>query len=142
MTSFQDQIQQAMAEFAQQRARLSQARSDLEQLTVSASSKDHLVTVTLGASGEVKEIKFHRTDYAAMAPAELSAVLVETLARAREKAAAGVQEAFGSLAGFGAGLRDSLAGGDELTKIFDNLQTDAVPAAVRVRTGEEADRDG
>ena len=137
-TPFNEQIELVMAEFQEQRARLESARQELEKATVTATSKDHLVTVTASVSGEVREIKFHRTDYAAMAPAELSAVLVETITKAREKAGAKATAAFGELAGFGAGLRDSLAGGSELDEIFGLLQA---PVPSRPAAAEE-DFDG
>lgn len=142
-SSFQDQMESAMAEIQQQRARLLQTRQDLEKLTVSASSKDHLVTVSAGGTGDVKEIKFNRNDYARMAPAELSAVLVETIAKAREQAAAKVQEAFGSLSGFGENLRDSLAGSKELDELFGEVKDPSAAApATRFAADDEDDLDG
>ena len=139
--SFQDQIENAMAEFTQQRARLAKTRSDLEKESVSESSKDHLLTVTVGMSGDVKEITFHSTDYAAMAPAELSALLVDIIGKARAKAAVKAKAAFSSLAGFGSGLRDSLAGSDELEKLFTSLEKEAGVAA-KPRVKEEDDFHG
>jgi DNA-binding protein YbaB len=143
MTSpYQDQIDAAMAQFQQQRARLRDTRAEMEKLTASASSKDHLVTVVVGPAGEVREIRFSRTDYARMAPAELAAVLVETIAKAREKAAAEVRKGFEGLAGFGADLRDSLAGGEVLDELFGELAEPAAPAPTRFTVSEEDDLDG
>ena len=115
---FNEQLEQVMAQFTEQRAKLEETQRDLQKVTVSVTPKDHLLTVTMGIAGELKDIKFHRNDYATMAPAELSAILVDTINKAREKAASKAQTAFSELAGFSAGLRDSLAGGPELDDIF------------------------
>jgi DNA-binding protein YbaB len=138
---FNEQIEQVMAQFTEQRTKLQETQRDLQKATVTASPKDHLLTVTMGVSGEVKDIKFHRNDYATMAPAELSAILVDTLNKARELAAAKAQAAFSSMAGFSSGLRDSLAGGSELDDIFGLLDGTTTPAPKRVDRDEE-DFDG
>lgn len=118
---FQDQIEAAMAEFQEHQRKLVSARAKLEKSSTTASSKDHLVTVTLGISGAVKAIKFNRTDYVSMAPAELSAVLVETINKAREKAAAKAQDSFSALTGYGENLRTALAGSPELEELLGNF---------------------
>ncbi len=103
-TPFNEQIEQVMAQFTEQRSKLMQTQHDLQKETVSASPKNHLLTVTMELSGEVKEIKFNRNDYTTLAPAQLSAILVETINKAKAKAAARAQEAFSSMAGFGTGF--------------------------------------
>lgn len=133
---FNEQFRQAMTEFSEQRAKLQRTQRDLQKAAVTASPKDHLLSVTVGVSGEVKDIKFHRAEYATMAPAELSSILVDTINRAREQAAATAQAAFSSMAGFAATMRDSLAGGSDLEEIFSRLDG-------RTTTGvpEPGDRD-
>jgi DNA-binding protein YbaB len=117
-----DQVEEAIAEFKQQHDKLLETRQKLEKETASASSKDHLITVTATVAGAVKEIKFHRTDYASMPPAELSAVLVETISAAREKSATLAREAFLPFGGLAGGLRESLAGGSDLDELFAPVQ--------------------
>jgi DNA-binding protein YbaB len=134
-----EQLEQVMAQFTEQRAKLEETQRELQKATVTVSPKDHLLTVTMGVAGELKDIKFHRNDYAAMAPAELSAILVETINKAREKAGAKAQAAFSSMAGFGAELKDSLAGGSELDDIFGLLDGTTTPTQKHV---DQEDFDG
>ena len=116
-----DQIEQAMLQFAQQRDKLLETRQELGKTTVDETTKDHLLTVTVAVSGEIKKIKFDRTDYVRMAPDELSALLVETINKARQKAAAKAAEAMNPLRDFSTQLRDSLAGSSDLDEMFGAL---------------------
>ncbi|GAA3623120.1 hypothetical protein GCM10022223_45130 [Kineosporia mesophila] len=136
---FNEQIEQVMAQFTEQRAKLQQTQQDLQKVTVTAEPKDHLLTVTMGIDGEVKGIKFHRNDYGSMAPAELASILVETFNKARDKAAAKAQAAFSEMSGFGSELRDSLAGGSDLDEIFGLLNADPT-AAAKTAGKKEGDR--
>ncbi|MBT0774247.1 YbaB/EbfC family nucleoid-associated protein [Kineosporia sp. J2-2] len=120
--SYDDQMSQIMAEFEQQRDQLFKTREEFGKATVSATSKDHLVEVTMLMSGQVKDIKFHRTDYASMPPAQLSALLVETINAALQKGSAKAQEMYRSQTSFGADLRESMIGGDEVNDVFKDLR--------------------
>ena len=138
MTSpFNEQLEQVMTQFTEQRAKLQETQEKLEKATVRVSTKDHLLTVTMGIAGELKGIKFHRNDYATMAPAELSAILVETINKAREKAGAKAQAAFSPMAGFGTELRDSMAGGSDLDEIFALIDGATTGPPKRVDRDEE-----
>src|SRR5690242_9071899 len=101
-TPFNGQVEQLLADFAQQQSLLLGARNELQAAVVTATSKDHLVTVTLGVDGEIRNLQFHSTDYASMAPPQLADVLTRVINEARAKAAARAQEAFRPFADLGA----------------------------------------
>lgn len=50
---------------------------------MSETSKDHLVTATVGAGGALVDLKFNTTAYRSMAPAELAEVVRQTIEAAR-----------------------------------------------------------
>lgn len=120
-SGFEEQISELMAEFHRQRDQLLKARDEFAKSSVTARSKDRLIEITLELDGRMKSIKFHGHEYAAMPPAQLSALLLETFNAAREKAMAKTSEAFGQYAAFGSDLRDSLIGGDEINDVFSGL---------------------
>ena len=55
--------------------------------TATVKSSKGLVTVTVGPQGEITELTFNTRGYRSMAPAELSTVLTETIAKARAEVA-------------------------------------------------------
>jgi DNA-binding protein YbaB len=119
---FQEQLDQAMASLREQQAKIEGAQQKLRQGTFSARSKDRMVTATVDAQGELGELKFHTNEYRSMAPAELSAALVEVVAAARKQAAAKVAETFQPFLGAGAKLRESMTGGSDFEELFAPLR--------------------
>ncbi len=123
MTSpMQEQLAEAMAEVHAYQQKLMAARKEAEEATVSLRSKDRMFTVTVVGQGELKDIKFHSTDYAAMPPAQFAALLVETVNGAREQLGAKVRATFEPLSGVGTALRTSMAGGSELDELMGPLR--------------------
>lgn len=61
-------------------------------------AKNRLVTATVDATGRLTELKFHTDGYRSMAPAELSAALVEVVERAQRQMADRVAGVYESLA--------------------------------------------
>ncbi len=71
-----------------------QARTDLQTVqdrvraaTATVKSSKGMVTVTVGPQGDITELTFNTRGYRTMAPAELSTVLTETIAKARAEVA-------------------------------------------------------
>ncbi len=50
-------------------------------------AKNRLVTATVDGTGQLTELKFHTDGYRSMAPAELSAAIVEVVGRAQRQMA-------------------------------------------------------
>ncbi|MFD8723543.1 YbaB/EbfC family nucleoid-associated protein [Streptomyces sp. NPDC059629] len=117
-----DQLDDAMAEVRTYQAKLMATRKEVSVATVDVLSKDRTLTVTMSGAGEVKDIKFHGVDYASMPPAQLSAVLVETINAARGRLAEKTKLAFESLTGMGSVLRSSMTGGSDLDDVLGPIR--------------------
>jgi hypothetical protein len=112
--SLQEQIAAATDELLEYQKKLRAARQDLSQTTVTKRSKDRALTVELTVGNVLREIKFHGMAYRTMAPAELSSALIETINAAQRELGDKLRDLLKPYAGFGARLRESLAGGTEL----------------------------
>lgn len=122
MTSnYSEQISQAMARLREQQEHMAESTAALQSATASATSKDRLVTAKVGPQGQVLSLAFHNTGYRDMAPAELSAVLVDVLNRARADMGEQISTAMKSFAGLGDALRVSMTGGTELDELLAPL---------------------
>jgi hypothetical protein len=105
-------LEEATAGLQRQRRELEAVRRGLETATSSSTSRDHTVTVTVGARGDVASLHFHGTRYRALPPAELEHLIVETIAAARAHMAARVSEAFQPYLPAGSPLAPLMAGAD------------------------------
>lgn len=59
-------------------------------------AKNRLVAATVDGTGRLTELKFHTEGYRSMAPAELSAAIVEVVGRAQQQMAARVSQIYGA----------------------------------------------
>jgi DNA-binding protein YbaB len=119
--ALEEQVAAAMDELHARQRQLLSVREQLMALTVTTRSKDRTLTVTVGEQGSLRSIKFHGTDYRAMPPAELSAVLVETINTARQELMDKASDIFTPLRGMGSNFRDSMTGGSELDEALAPL---------------------
>ncbi|MFI9005899.1 YbaB/EbfC family nucleoid-associated protein [Actinosynnema sp. NPDC053489] len=136
---FQEQIDQAMAMVRDQRAALRRARDEMRAATATATSRDRLVTVVVGAQGELRDVRFNGTGYRELPPAQLAATVVELAGRARAEMAGRVADAFGPLTGGAEFLRRSMTGGTELDEFLAPLDALRMPGATGRDDGEWAD---
>ncbi|MFE7527469.1 YbaB/EbfC family nucleoid-associated protein [Kitasatospora sp. NPDC057542] len=120
--SYAEQIDQAMAALAEQQVRMAEAAKELQAATASATSKDRMVTATVGAQGQVVSLVFHTTGYRTMAPAQLGTVIADVLNTARADLGERLVETMGSFSGLGETLRASMTGGSELDELFAPLR--------------------
>ncbi len=121
----EDQLHQAMATLKDQRDRIESAKAELASRTTSATSADHLVTVTVDAQNTVVGMKFHTTRYRSMAPEQLARTLVDVLGRARREMADTVVEVFGPLMDQRDDLRAAMTGNTKVDKAFAGLWNEA-----------------
>lgn len=137
MTSpLRDQLDAAMAEVREYQAKLTSARKEVAETMVEVRAKDRSFTVTMTGRGELKDIRFHGLAYATMPPAQLSALLVETVGAAQRQLAEKSRLAFEPLAGVGAALRTSMTGGSELDGVLGSLRDMLGPSE---STGAQSD---
>ncbi|MEV8095067.1 YbaB/EbfC family nucleoid-associated protein [Kitasatospora sp. NPDC085879] len=120
--SYAEQIEQAMATMAEQHSRMAAAAKELEAATASATSKDRLVTATVGAQGQVVSLVFHTDAYRTMAPTELGAAITEVLNTARADLGERIATRMTAFSGLGEALRASMTEGTELDELFAPLK--------------------
>ncbi|GAA2025187.1 hypothetical protein GCM10009839_23990 [Catenulispora yoronensis] len=72
---------------------IADAQREIAGLAVTKRSRDRALTVGLGPGGVLTELTFHTTAYREMAPAELSRLVLDTVAAARAEYAAQVAKA-------------------------------------------------
>ncbi|HEY5837234.1 YbaB/EbfC family nucleoid-associated protein [Streptomyces sp.] len=116
----ESRIQAAMAAMREQRKRMTEARVELEKATASVTSKDRMVTVTVGPQGQVVSMAFHTTAYQDMAPAELAAALTGLLNEARARMGEQVTALLMSFTDVGRMIR-AAAGAEDMPTDLDEL---------------------
>lgn len=82
-TGGHDLVGEAAKELRRQQARLKSIRKKLAATNTKISSRDRMVTVTISPNGDLKKIEFNSQKFRRMAPAELGAMLVETIRQAQ-----------------------------------------------------------
>ncbi|MER5200535.1 YbaB/EbfC family nucleoid-associated protein [Streptomyces sp. NPDC002755] len=85
MESVEERLAKALQALESTRAAVADAEQRLREASVTVMSKDRSVEVTVGAQGDLRALRFHDGKYRSMAPAQLSAVLLETIGRARTR---------------------------------------------------------
>jgi DNA-binding protein YbaB len=75
-------IEQAMADFRRAREQAREIAERMNALSVTMSSPRNEISVTVGATGNLKGIEFHGTAFRGMAGAELSALIMAASAKA------------------------------------------------------------
>lgn len=113
-------IEQMMASLREQTEKMTEARAELDRATATATSKDRMVTVTVGPQGQVVSISFRTTAYQEMAPAELADVLTNVLNEARGRMGEQVTERIKSFSNVGEQIRMA-AGMTDLPTDLDEL---------------------
>ncbi|MET7685127.1 YbaB/EbfC family nucleoid-associated protein [Streptomyces sp. NPDC005423] len=94
MESVEERLAKAMQALESTRAAVADAERRLREASVTVTSKDRSVEVTVGAQGDVRNLRFHDGTYRSMAPAQLSAVLLETIGQARARMARQVTDTY------------------------------------------------
>lgn len=85
-TNHDEQLEQSIAKYREQREGLVDLQRDLGAISCSATAPRQVVTVSVGHQGEVTSLKFPSDAYKRMVPAELSEAILTTINEARAKA--------------------------------------------------------
>jgi DNA-binding protein YbaB len=115
-----ESFQEAVSELRRSQERLRSLRGEMESKATRVTSKDGMVTVTLDGRSEVTSIAFNTAKFRRMAPAELSAVLVDTIRRARTDGRARTIDAYRSMFPTGMDIDAIMNGKFSVDKIFDD----------------------
>jgi hypothetical protein len=129
-------LDHALADLRAEQARIMTATDQMTKLTGSATSKDRKITATVDSQGRLVDLKLTGTGYRRLAPAELTARIVETVRAAQDDAARASANALAGLLPDGLGLPAD--GEFDLAAMFDA----AVSAAAAETIQEGADSDG
>jgi DNA-binding protein YbaB len=95
------------AEIAQLKARAESAQEQIESATATVASPDGSVTVTVGASGALTDVRFGQRAYE-RPPQQLAALLMRMCGKAQQQVSAKVMTAFGGLVGENSAAMDML----------------------------------
>ncbi|MFI7609298.1 YbaB/EbfC family nucleoid-associated protein [Micromonospora sp. NPDC049366] len=123
-----NRFEQAYAEFEEQKNAIAEFERRLAEKASTLTAKNRAVSVTVDGQGDVVEISFPTGAYRKMAPAELGALLVETIDAARTQARAGTTELLDSFLPGGMPAFDLLNSSVE----FDEIMSQAMRAADRM----------
>ncbi|WP_406077935.1 YbaB/EbfC family nucleoid-associated protein [Micromonospora sp. NBC_00858] len=83
--SFNDRIESLLEEYQRQRNSLTEMQQKMRELSASVTSPRREVTVTVGQNGVVTDIRFPTGAYKRLTPADLTTVILETYAEAKEQ---------------------------------------------------------
>ncbi|MFJ3902992.1 YbaB/EbfC family nucleoid-associated protein [Streptomyces sp. NPDC090025] len=135
-------IKEAMASLTAHRDRMMEVRTELEAASTSVTSKDRMVSVTVGPQGQVVSLTFHTTAYQQMAPAELATALIRVLNDARARMGEQVTEKIKGFADFGSTLRVA-AGFADMPSDLDELMKPlrSMGAEFEVEEAKEKEKD-
>ena len=95
MTSaFHDQIEQHYEQLRRKQAEMAEVQQRLASVQATATSKNRAITVVVDSRGELVDIQFRTRAYRSMAAKELSQMLRDTIAAARNDAKAALMDQF------------------------------------------------
>ncbi|UQU64516.1 YbaB/EbfC family nucleoid-associated protein [Couchioplanes caeruleus] len=82
---FNQRIEHLFEEYERQRSSLTTMQQKMREISVSATSPRREVTVTVGQNGTLTDVTFPTGAYKRLTPAELTAVILQTYAEAKEQ---------------------------------------------------------
>ncbi|MBN1171984.1 MAG: YbaB/EbfC family nucleoid-associated protein [Micromonosporaceae bacterium] len=110
---------------ARQHHALSDMQRRMAETGAVATSKNRAISVRLDGQGNVIEVKFLTGGYRSMAPAELGALLVDTIAEARAELTGQIADILGQVMP-GSAVLDALNGNFDMDSMMDEVIAEAV----------------
>jgi DNA-binding protein YbaB len=89
---YDESIKELMDGFHQQLDQINENNRRMQEITATATSPRKSVSITVGAQGQVIDLKFPSDAYKRMAPKELANVITETFAAAQQQVQAQLME--------------------------------------------------
>ncbi|HET7014919.1 MAG TPA: YbaB/EbfC family nucleoid-associated protein [Streptosporangiaceae bacterium] len=125
-----ESFEEAVKELRRSQERLRSLRKEMQSKATKVTSKDGMITVALDGKSEITSISFNTAKFRRMAPAELGAVLVETINRARSEGRARVIDAYRSMFPAGMDIDAIMSGKFNVDNMFDDAvrRADAIMA--------------
>jgi YbaB/EbfC DNA-binding family protein len=92
--SLYDDLETALADLRAEQARIREAGDRMRAVSGTAVSKDRMITAAVDAQGRLVELRLDGDRYRRLAPAELTARIVETVRAAQDDASRAAASAF------------------------------------------------
>lgn len=118
MSSLQDQLEQALAEYRQTRADLTAMQAKLAEMSVTATAPRNVVSVTADAHGQITGIAFPSNAYKNMAPLELANAVRDTVHKAQTMAREQMTELVEPMMPAGMSMRGKEPGKIDFDRLF------------------------
>jgi len=115
----QNQLESALAGLRAQQEKIREFRAAMVERTTTVTSKNRMISATVGSGGKLVALAFKGNRYRNLPPAELSALVVETVSRAQRTAAKEAMEAAIGLMPNGLGLPAFASGDLDMDKMVD-----------------------
>jgi hypothetical protein len=109
-----------IGELRRQQARIGAIRKKLGTSTTKVTSNDRGITVTISQNGTLESIEFNSQKFRKMAPAELGAILTETIKKAQVESRERIMRAYKPVLPDIMGIGNPMAGAASIDEIFDN----------------------
>ena len=128
MSQYDEAVEKLMADYHQQLDQLAEHQRRMSEITATATSPRKQVSVTLGAQGQLLELKFPTDAYRDMAPVELANLIAETFDAARVQIMKQQRELMMANAPTGVDLSKMFGDNADLGKVLprDPIMTDQV----------------
>ncbi|MEV4352709.1 YbaB/EbfC family nucleoid-associated protein [Actinoplanes sp. NPDC049596] len=111
MTSpLHNRLEQVLADFEKRKTAIAGFEQDLRDESTTVTAKNRAVMAVVDGQGQLSEVKFLTNAYRSMAPAELAALVVETVKSAQHQAREKVAAKFQSLLPEGTPSLDIMSG--------------------------------
>ncbi|MEU8328687.1 MULTISPECIES: YbaB/EbfC family nucleoid-associated protein [unclassified Micromonospora] len=132
------------AMLAEERRKLDEFQAKMRAASTTVDSPNKMLTATFDGRGELVKLTFNNTKYRAMAPNELSSLLVETLRRGRAESFGKIDEMAGPDVLPGVSFGDLAGGKVDLNEVVGSLLTSAIdlPSIARAARDEAGRADG
>ena len=145
MRPMENEVAAMADELERARRTAEEVRRKVSEITHKATSKNKILTVTVGGQGDLQKLEFRGEAYRSLAPAELSKLIVETVAKARKASQAQAMAGIREVAPQAAMPLDFLKESTSMDEFIDNildvaaryLPEQEISAPPRSSTGEE-----
>jgi DNA-binding protein YbaB len=115
----EEQLESAIAELRAEQEKINGFAATMAGKTTEATSRNRMVSAKVDSQGKLVELSLKGNRYRQLAPAELSALVVETVRKAQDAAAKQTMAAALALLPDGFGIPGTHAGERDLDAMFD-----------------------
>jgi DNA-binding protein YbaB len=119
-----ENLDELLQNYQRKRDEMTELQERLRSASSTVTSDSGLVTVTIGGRGEITELKFNSQAYRKMPAAQLSQVILDTIAKAKRAASAQVRGAIAPLLPKGMNFDALMDGKFDINKVLPDKLLD------------------